>query len=66
MIRATISIINRDPSSAKNTQFGPVTSEKGLVKCRYQEISSSDWVLANRQLLDLANWDLRMIYSDNY
>ncbi len=30
MIRATISIINRDPSPAKNTQFGPVTREKGL------------------------------------
>jgi len=37
-----------------------------LVKSRYQEIPPSDWMLGNRHLLDLANWDLRMFYSDNY
>jgi len=26
----------------------------------------TDWVLANRHISDLANWDLRMIYCDTY
>jgi hypothetical protein len=37
-----------------------------LVKSVYNDMPRTDWVLANRKLLDLTNWDLRMIYSDNY
>lgn len=37
-----------------------------LVKSLAPETPPSDWVLANRRLLDVGNWDLRMIYSDNY
>jgi hypothetical protein len=35
-----------------------------LVRPIRDEMLKGDWVLADRQLLDLANWDLRMIYSD--
>jgi len=37
-----------------------------LVRPICDEMLKGDWVLADRQLLDLANWDLRMIYSDGY
>ena len=37
-----------------------------LAKSNDQEIPASNWVLANCHLLNLANWDLRMIYSDNF
>ncbi len=36
-----------------------------LVRPLRQEILETDWGLASRQLLDLANWDVRMIYSDD-
>jgi hypothetical protein len=35
-----------------------------LVRPIRDEMLKGDWVLADRRLLDLANWDLRMIYSD--
>ncbi len=35
-----------------------------LIRPVRDEMLNTDWVLANRRLLDLANWDLRMIYSD--
>jgi hypothetical protein len=38
-----------------------------LVKAVRQDMQKdTDWVIGNRQLLDLDNWDLRMIYSDAY
>ncbi len=40
--------------------------ENILVKPLRHKIQQLDWVLAGRDLLDPANWDLRMIYSDNY
>lgn len=33
---------------------------------RRDMLKEADWVIAHRRLLDLENWDLRMIYSDNY
>jgi hypothetical protein len=36
-----------------------------LIKPVHDEMLMADWVFANRQLLDLENWDLRMIYSDS-
>ena len=33
---------------------------------RRDMLKEADWVLAHRRLLDLDNWDLRMIYSDGY
>lgn len=30
------------------------------------EMLKADWLLADRRLLELGNWDLRMIYSDSY
>jgi len=35
-----------------------------LVRPIRDEMLKGDWVLADRRLLDLANWDLHMIYSD--
>jgi GNAT superfamily N-acetyltransferase len=37
-----------------------------LVKAVRDELLTSNWSFANRRLLDLDNWDLRMIYSDGY
>jgi len=37
-----------------------------LVRPIRDEMLKGDWVLADSRLLDLANWDLRMIYSDGY
>jgi len=35
-----------------------------LIRPIRDEMLRGDWVLADRRLLDSANWDLRMIYSD--
>lgn len=35
-----------------------------LVRAVQDKMLNMDWILANRRLLDLINWDLRMIYSD--
>jgi hypothetical protein len=45
-----------------------VTHERSTVLARpvRDEMLKADWVLANRRLLDLADWDLRMAYSDTY
>lgn len=45
-----------------------VTHERSTVLVRpvRDEMLKADWVFANRRLLDLADWDLRMVYSDNY
>jgi len=37
-----------------------------LVRPVANKTPRAHWVIANRRLLDLANWDLRMIYSDAY
>ena len=37
-----------------------------LVRPVHHEILNADWVIAGQSLLDLSNWDLRMIYSDGY
>jgi hypothetical protein len=43
-----------------------ICHSKILIRSVRDEMSPADWVLANHDLLDLANWDLRMIYSDAY
>jgi GNAT superfamily N-acetyltransferase len=35
-----------------------------LIRPVRDEMLNADWVVASRRLLDLANWDFRMIYSD--
>ncbi len=35
-----------------------------LIRPVLDEMLNTDWVIANRRLLDLDNWDLRMTYSD--
>ena len=37
-----------------------------LVGSTNSEILNEDWVLFNLRLLDLKNWDIRMIFSDTY
>jgi hypothetical protein len=37
-----------------------------LVRPVRPEMLHLDWVLANRQLLDMSDWDVRAIYSDDY
>lgn len=37
-----------------------------LVRAVRDEMQEADWVVAGRRLLDMANWDLRMIYCDGY
>jgi len=37
-----------------------------LVRHLYDKIPKENWILANRHLLNMSNWDLRMIYSDRY
>jgi len=39
---------------------------KILVQSLCRKTQQSDWILADRDLLDPANWNLRMIYSDAY
>jgi hypothetical protein len=33
---------------------------------RREPLEPGLWVMAGRHLLDLRDWDLRMIYSDNF
>jgi hypothetical protein len=54
----------------QDTGFGPVDHERTarglpglLLRPIGPEPPSQDWILAGRQLLDLSNWDLRLIYS---
>ena len=37
-----------------------------LVRPVRSEMLQLDWKLANRRLLDMSNWDVRAIYSDDY
>ncbi|MGH7799582.1 MAG: GNAT family N-acetyltransferase [Thermodesulfobacteriota bacterium] len=37
-----------------------------MVRSVKDEFQTDNWILDNRRLLDLANWDLRMIYSDDF
>jgi hypothetical protein len=37
-----------------------------LVRPTRSEMLQLDWVYANRRLLDMSNWDVRAIYSDDY
>jgi GNAT superfamily N-acetyltransferase len=37
-----------------------------LVRPVRPEMLQRDWVFADRQLLDMSNWDVRAIYSDDY
>ena len=54
--------------------FEPVDETQGvktyrpgvLVRAVRDEIQEADWVVADRRLLDMANWDLRGIYSDGF
>jgi hypothetical protein len=43
-----------------------VRGENVLLRSLGQEMRQPNWVLAGRNLLNRADWDLRMIYSDNY
>ncbi len=54
----------------RESGFGPVDSERTargipciLVRPIRQEQLREDWMVSGRRLLDMANWDLRMIYS---
>lgn len=56
----------------QDTGFKPLLDETGgkdryrsyvLVRPVRDEMLKTDWVLANRRLMDLANWDLRMLYA---
>jgi hypothetical protein len=37
-----------------------------LTRSVRKEMAPTDWALGNRRLVDLTNWDLRPIYSDNF
>lgn len=37
-----------------------------LVRCLDPQVQEADWQLAGTSLVDIANWDLRMIYSDGF
>ncbi|MGH7962490.1 MAG: GNAT family N-acetyltransferase [Candidatus Binatia bacterium] len=58
----------------QDTGFNLVAEGRGITRDRRtllmrpvrDDMLEADWVLTNLQLLDLANWDLRMIYSDSY
>jgi GNAT superfamily N-acetyltransferase len=39
-------------------------SQYVMIRAVQDKMLNGDWILANRRLLDLGNWDLRMIYSD--
>lgn len=42
------------------------SSSSVLVRPTRDEMLKADWVIADRRVLDLASWDLRMTYSDSY
>lgn len=58
----------------QNTGFNPQKEVKSITKFRptilvrpvRDEMLKTNWVIANRRILDLESWDLRMIYSDGY
>jgi hypothetical protein len=65
---------NETNAVLKNSGFKPVAVNKGLsgwrpgvlVKPVPDDLVGGDWVFAGRRLLDMADWDLRMIYSDDF
>jgi GNAT superfamily N-acetyltransferase len=67
-------ISNEAKAVLENTGFNHATIQKGLGQDRptflirpvREKPLETDWVFADRRLLDPANWDLRMIYSDSY
>jgi GNAT superfamily N-acetyltransferase len=61
----TIALLQKsDFKSSENsgsiTRFGPTV----LIRPVHDEMLKGDYYFADRRLLDLANWDLRKIYSD--
>jgi hypothetical protein len=53
-------------NSVDETVSMPGSYSTVLVRPVHDEMLMADWVFAGRRLLDLANWKLRMIYSDAY
>jgi hypothetical protein len=55
----------------RNAGFNPVNESKSMAHQPYcllvrpvrDEIRGTDWVIANMSLLDMANWDVRLIFS---
>lgn len=52
--------ISKDSSTLKH--YDPSI----LIRPTNDKLLSSDWLIANKNILDSKNWDLRMIYSDSY
>ncbi len=44
----------------------PVARRGGFIARALSDDTASDWLLGDCRLLDLENWDLRMIYSDRF
>ena len=52
------------------TKTGRITRDIDLPTILIRPVRSyrlqTDWIMADRRLLDPANWDLRMIFSDDF
>lgn len=53
-------------AEVSSTRNDAVWQPHVLVRPVCRDLEQSDWRLAGQNLLDLANWDLRAIYSDNF
>lgn len=62
LLRKAGFVFTNKAGSVRNDVYG----ENILVKPLCQKIQQTNWVLDGKDLLDSTNWDLRMIYSDNY
>ena len=59
--RMGFTFLNKTGTIASDTNLPMI-----LTRPVRQEILRNDWALAGRRLLDLSNWDLRMIFSDDF
>jgi Acetyltransferase (GNAT) domain len=63
---ADFSILGKTESLGRAYSEGAPRPTVLLRAVRPDMSKEADWVMGHRRLLDLDNWDLRMIYSDNF
>ncbi|MBA2449738.1 MAG: hypothetical protein H0V51_17080 [Chloroflexi bacterium] len=58
--------VSAAPASIGRAYRGRAHGSRLLVRPVRPEMPPAEWVVADRPLLDLEQWDLRMIYSDGF
>ncbi len=70
LVTWTVSLSDAEVQLLKNLGFTPVDPEQTtrgcpcvLVRSLRENLPETEWVLGDRWLLDMKNWDIRMLYS---